>query len=80
MSVVQTTGCVDRARFIGNLILGHPFEGIEMPSTMATVVASLTGDEHLGRDVDVGPGSLASNLDSIREGGGRSMGPARSTV
>ena len=34
----------------------------------------------MGGDVDVGPGGLSGDLDSVGENRGGGMGPARSTV
>ena len=47
---------------------------------MAAKVLILTGNEHLRGDVDIGPGGLSSDLDSIGERRGRSVGPAGTAV
>ena len=43
-------------------------------------VSQVAGDENLRSDVDIGPGGLPGDLDSVGEGGGCSVGPAGATV
>jgi len=80
LSVVVTTSLVDRASSIGHGVLGHPFKGSEIVSSMTSVHVSLAGDQNLRRQVDIGPDSLTLNLNSVGEDGSSSVGPARSTV
>jgi hypothetical protein len=76
LTVVVTTGHVGRAGLISDVVLVDPFESIEGESTMATIIRSLTRDEDLRGDVDLGPGTITSDLDSIGESRGSSLGPA----
>ena len=80
LTVVEATGAVDGASLISHLVVGHPLEGIVGLTTVATHVLGLTRDDDLGGDVDIGPGALTRDLDSIREGRGGGMGPAGATV
>jgi len=45
----------------------HELEGVKVPATMATIVSHLTLDQDLRGDVDIRPGSLSHDLDSIRD-------------
>ena len=65
LTVVMAASLVNRTSFVSDFVLCHPLEGIQMPSTVAAIVRHLTGDEDLGRDVDVGPSGFAGDLDSI---------------
>jgi len=71
---------VDRAGLIGDLVVGHPLEGVVGVATMAAIVLLLAGDDDLGGNVDIRPGSLAGNLYPIRDGRGGCMGPAGAAV
>ena len=75
----MTSGSVNGAGLVGDLILAHPLEGVEGLSTVAAVVTGAR-DKNLWGDVDIGPSSLSGDLDSVREGGGGGMSPARSAV
>ena len=66
-AVVMTASLIDRAGLIGDLVLGHPLEGVESVAAVAAVVLVLAGDEHLRGNVDLRPGTGASNLDSVGE-------------
>ena len=76
----MTTGLVNRAGSVGDLVLGHPLEGAQSVSTVAAICITLARDEHLRRDVDIGPGSLPRDLDSVGQDRGRRVRPARATV
>ena len=76
LTVVKTTAAVDGASLIGDLVLGHPLEGVVGLTTVATKVGSLTRDDDLGGDVDIGPGGVTSDLDSIGKSGGGGVSPA----
>jgi len=80
LSVVVTSSLVDRASSVGDLVLGHPLEGGEVVSTVASIHVGLARDQNLGRDVDIGPRSFTGDLDAVGEDGGGGMSPARSTV
>ena len=51
-----------------------------MPSTMTAIIFHLTRDEDLRRNIDVGPSSLASNLNSVGEGRSSCVGPAGAAI
>jgi hypothetical protein len=74
-TVVVTSGSVDGAGLISDLVSVHPFEGVIGLTTMATIVTG-AGDQNLWCDVDIWPSSLSGNLDSIRHSGGGGMSPA----
>ena len=80
LTVVETTGAVDGASLISDFVLGHPLEGVVGLTTVATLVGGLARDDHLRGDVHIGPGTLTSDLDTIGEGGGGSVGPAGTAV
>ena len=76
LTVVVTTGHVGGASLISDVVLVDPLESVEGKSTVATIIRGLTGDEDLRGDVDLGPGTITSDLDSIGESRGSSLGPA----
>mmetsp|Transcript_48609 Transcript_48609/g.66033 ORF Transcript_48609/g.66033 Transcript_48609/m.66033 type:complete len:266 (-) Transcript_48609:18-815(-) len=80
LAVVVTSGSVDRASLISNLVLRHPLEGFVVRTTMATIILHLARDENLGSDVDIGPSSVSGNLDTIRHSRGGGVSPAGTTV
>ena len=80
LAIVKATSHVDRASLVSDLVVGHPLEGSNVISTVATVVGSLARDEHLRGDVDIGPRSLPGDLDSVGKGRCGGVGPARATV
>ena len=47
---------------------------------MTSLIFSFAGDDDLGGDVDVGPGSFTSNLDSVGDGRSGGVGPARTAI
>ena len=51
-----------------------------MPSTIAAKACVVAVHQDLRRDVDIGPCSLTSDFDTIREGRCRGVSPARATV
>jgi hypothetical protein len=79
-SVVVTTSSVNRAGSVGNFVLGHPCEGVVGLTTVASLIWSLTRDKDLWGDVDVWPGSLSVDLNSIGKSRSGSMCPARTAV
>jgi len=44
LAVVQTTSLVDRAGFICDLIVSHPFEGIQMPAAVTAIICCFARD------------------------------------
>ena len=67
LAVVVAAGQVTCAGLIGDLILLHPLEGAQVEATVATASVHFTGDQNLRRDIDVWPGSLASDFNAIRQ-------------
>ena len=67
LTIIMTTSLVDRASSDGHLILGHPFEGCKVVSSVTSHHISLARDQVLGRQVDIGPSSFTSDLDSVGE-------------
>jgi hypothetical protein len=80
LTIVVASSHVDGASLIGNFISGHPLESSESITTVATEIGELARDENLRGDVNIGPGSLAHDLYSIRHGRGCGMSPAGTTV
>ena len=78
-SVVVAHGPVDGARLVRDVVVGHPRVGGPRISAVAAVVLLVAGDEDLRGDVDVRPCSLACDLDSVRQGAGGGVRPARTT-
>ena len=68
LTVVKTTAKVDGASLISHVVVSDVLESIDGLTTMATHVLGLTRDDDLGGDVDIGPGSVTSDLDAIGEG------------
>lgn len=79
-TVVVSSGSVDGAGLVGNVVIVHKFEGGVSFTTVAPIVIHGAGDDYLGGDVDVGPLCLSGNLDSVRHGGGGSLSPARAAI
>ena len=75
-AVIVATGTVDRASLVGDLVLRHPFKGVQGIATMATVILVLTGDENLRGNVDLGPGGVTGDLDSIGQSRRSGLSPA----
>jgi hypothetical protein len=49
-------------------------------ATFAALIFLFAGDEHLRGNVDVGPGSLACDFDTVGEGGRGGLRPAGAAV
>jgi uncharacterized membrane protein HdeD (DUF308 family) len=64
-AVIPTSGLVNRTSFISDVIMMNPFVCVVRISTVAAIVFLFTGNQNLGSDVNVGPGSLAVNFDSV---------------
>jgi hypothetical protein len=77
-----STSQVDRGLSISDLVSAHPLESLDSFSTETShrFIVHITRDENLRGDVDIGPGSLSSDLDTIGESRSGSLSPARSTV
>ena len=48
-------------------MLGHPLVSKDGITTVTTEGVVLTVDKNLGSNVDIGPGSVSSDLDSVTE-------------
>lgn len=75
-TVVPTSGLVDRAGFIGDVVVVDVGISSQSITTVATLIGGFTGDQDLGRDVDIGPLSVSHDLDSVGHGGGGGHSPA----
>jgi hypothetical protein len=80
LAIVKALSAVDRAGLVSHFIVVHPFVGVVCLTTVATQILIFTGDDNLGRYVDVGPGSVTGNLDTVRERRGGGVGPAGTAV
>jgi hypothetical protein len=80
LTIVVATSLVDGASSVGDFVGVHPGEGVIGLTTVATLIWSFTRDQNLWGDVDVWPGCLSLDFDSIGKGGGGSMGPAGAAV
>jgi len=67
LTIVKTTSHVYGACLIGDLVVGHVLKGVQVPSTMAALVFSLTRDQNLRRNIDIWPCSFPGDFDPIRE-------------
>ena len=67
-TVVPASTLVDRASFIGNVVVEHPFVGVGCITTVAAVILLLAGDDKLNGQVNVGPLSITGDFDSIGQG------------
>jgi hypothetical protein len=79
-TVIVTSSSVNRASLIGNVGVVHEFESRQGIASVASHVILITRDHDLGRDVDVWPGSLPCDLDSVRQRRCGGLSPAGSTV
>ena len=80
LTVVVSTGLVDRAGSISDLVLMNPSEGSQGGASVAAESVFLARDQNLWGQVDVGPGSVSGDLDTIGEDRGGSVGPAGTAV
>lgn len=71
---------VDRASFVGDVVVVYELKRAQPVSTMTSLIIHRTGDDDLGGDVDIRPLCLACNFDAVGQGRGRSVGPAGSAV
>jgi hypothetical protein len=78
-TVIVTSGSVDSASLVSDFVGVHPLESVVSFTTVATIILRAR-DENLWGDVNIWPGSLSSDLDSIGEGRGSGMSPAGTTV
>jgi hypothetical protein len=65
-AVIMASSSIDRASLISNVLFVDEFECIECSSSVATIISCIAGNDNLGGDVDVRPGSLSGNLYSVR--------------
>lgn len=80
LAVGPASALIDGASLVSNVVLMDELVSSKGRPSETTLVLSLAGDEHLGREVDVGPDCLARNLDAVGERGGRGVCPARAAV
>jgi len=80
LAVVEALSAVDRARLIRDVVVVDPFVGVVRLATVASKVFVFAGDDHLGRQVDVGPGAVSSYFNSIRQSRGSCVSPAGTTI
>lgn len=73
-------GLVRGASLIGDVVGVNPLVGVLGVTAIAAVVGGLTGDEDLGREIDIGPLGLAGDLDAVGEGGSGGECPAATAV
>jgi hypothetical protein len=66
-TIIVTTSSVNGTSLIRGLVLVHPLKCVVCLTTMATIIAR-AGNENLRSDVNVWPGSLSSDLNSIGHG------------
>jgi len=64
-SIVPASGLVNSAGLVSNGISLDPLVSVVGITTVAAVVSLLAGNKHLRGQVDVGPLSIADNLDSV---------------
>jgi len=64
-TVVMAASLIDRAGLICHIGVVHEFESAQGITAVATIVILRAGDHHLGGDVDIGPLSLAGDLDAV---------------
>lgn len=64
-SVGVSSGLVDGASLISDLISVHEVKGTETKATITAVIKLRAGYDDLGRDVDVWPSTLSVDLNSV---------------
>jgi hypothetical protein len=74
-----SSGSVDRASLVSDLVFVHPLEGVVCLSSVTTIVSG-TGNQNLRSDIDIRPSCFSGDFDSVRESRSGSMGPARAAV
>lgn len=79
-AVVVTASLIDGAGLISDVVVVHEFEGRQGLTTVAAVIIHGARYDNLRRDADVGPLSVSVDLNTIGEGRGGSVSPARTTV
>jgi hypothetical protein len=79
-TVSITSGLIDCAGLVSDLVLVHEVESTVCLSTIASHVVLGAWDHNLGGDVHIGPRSLSGDFDSVRKGRGGSLSPAWSAV
>jgi hypothetical protein len=79
-TIIVTSSLVSRAGFIGNVVVVDVFVCSEGITTVTAHIGGLTGDQDLRGDVNIRPGGVSHDLNTIRHGGSGSKGPAGTTV
>ena len=67
-TVSVASGSVDGAGLVSEFVVVHELVGGYCITTVAAVVIGRAGDHNLGRDVDIWPLSISSDLNSVGEG------------
>ena len=67
-TVSVASGSVDGAGLVSEFVVVHELVGGDGITTVASEVVGGAGDHNLGRNVDVWPLSISSDLDSVGEG------------
>jgi hypothetical protein len=80
LAIVVSASLVDRAGSVSDLVIVDPLEGSQGRTSVAAESGHLARDQHLWRQVDIGPGSVSGDLDAIGEDRSGSVGPAGSAV
>lgn len=76
----MTSGLVDGAGLVRDVVLCDPLESGEVVASVAPVGVILATEEYLRSDVDIGPGGFSGDFNSVAEDGGRGERPAGSAV
>jgi hypothetical protein len=79
-SIVMASCSVDGAGLISDFIVLHEVVGANGISSVAAIVEATAGNHYLGRDVNIWPGSISGDLDSVGERRSGSLGPAGAAV
>jgi hypothetical protein len=64
LAIIVASSSVDGTGLVGDFVLGHPLESVVGLTSVAAVVSG-AGDEDLWGDVDVWPGGVSLDLDSV---------------
>lgn len=80
VSVIISSCRIDRASFVCDSVLVHPLVGHLWPSTVATHAERVTRYKNLGTDVNIWPGCVSRDFDSVWQSRSGSVCPAWTTV
>lgn len=75
-TVGPASSLVVGAGFVGDGVVVDVLVSNHRITTIAALIGGLAGDEDLRSEVDIGPGSVTQDLDTIGEGRGGREGPA----